>query len=242
MELSTSHQEKLNWQFQASYAEDGKKKEVVSYFDGTLRNRQTVTKINSEANEHIVIGEVIYDNQGRPAVEILPVPHTGLTNHQIDYYPNFNLNSNQDPYSHYDFDWNVGDNCNTTTDAMDASNGAARYYSPSNPERDDYQAYVPNANGFPFSQIQYTPDNTGRIAKKSGVGPTHQLGQGHEMQYFYTTPSQEELERLFGDVVGDALHYKKNIVVDPNGQLSVSYIDPQGRTIATALLAIHLKI
>ena len=36
-----------NWQYQASYAEDGKKKDVVSYFDGSLRNRQTVTKINT---------------------------------------------------------------------------------------------------------------------------------------------------------------------------------------------------
>src|SRR5690606_31183306 len=61
------------------------------------------------------------------------------------------------------------------------------------------------------------------------------LGSGHEMKYIYTTPAQEELNRLFGYSVGYVSHYKKNIVRDPNGQLSISYLDPQGRTIATAL-------
>src|SRR5690606_15822067 len=41
MNVSPHGLDKKNWQFQASYAENGKKKEVVSYFDGTLRNRQT---------------------------------------------------------------------------------------------------------------------------------------------------------------------------------------------------------
>src|SRR5690606_2782039 len=81
----------------------------------------------------------------------------------------------------------------------------------------------------------YTPDNTGRVSAKSGVGPAHQLGSGHEMKYYYTVPTQEELNRLFGYRVGNVQHYKKNMVVDPNGQVSISYIDPPGRTIATAL-------
>src|SRR5690606_37691246 len=71
--------------------------------------------------------------------------------------------------------------------------------------------------------------------KKGGVGPAHQIGSNHEMKYYYTVPTQEELNRLFGYRVGNVSHYKKNMVVDPNGQVSISYIDPQGRTIATAL-------
>ncbi|MGK4569020.1 hypothetical protein [Flavobacterium sp. 3HN19-14] len=55
------------------------------------------------------------------------------------------------------------------------------------------------------------------------------------MKYFYSIPSQPELNRLFGYNVGIAGHYKKNTVVDPNGQVSNTYLDPQGRTIATAL-------
>lgn len=223
----------MNWQFQASYAEEGKKKEVVSYFDGTLRNRQTVTRINSDA--HAIVGEVIYDNQGRPAIEVLPVP---TTEDEIRYYPNFNRSSENtsDPYSHLDFDWDAEDeNCEVTVNGMASSTGSSNYYgSTSGTTQKPFQDFVPDAQLYPFSQIEYTPDNTGRIRRKGGVGPEHQLGE-HEMKYFYVTPNQEELNRLFGYRVGNASHYKKNIVVDPNGQVSISYIDPQGRTIATAL-------
>ncbi|MEW4923131.1 RHS repeat-associated core domain-containing protein [Algibacter sp. 2305UL17-15] len=228
----SGHENNKNWQFQASYAEEGKKKEVVSYFDGTLRNRQTVTKINSDNNA--IVGEVIYDNQGRPAIEVLPVP-TGDS--KLEFYTDFNLNLGNELYTHQDFDWDKTDAeaCEIDINGMSTLIGASKYYGNLNNFTNTYQDYVPNAQNFPFSQIEYTPDNTGRIRRKGGVGANHQLGTNHEMKYYYETPSQKELNRLFGYNVGNALHYKKNIVVDPNGQVSVSYIDPQGRTIATAL-------
>ncbi|MFM9988584.1 RHS repeat-associated core domain-containing protein [Flavobacterium sp.] len=221
-----------NWQYQSSFAEDGKKKEVVSYFDGSLRNRQTVTKINS--NNQSVVGEVIYDNQGRAAIEVLPVP---IENAAIKYFGNLNINTTGQIYSHKDFDWDsVGNICTIPlVSEMGKTSGASKYYSELSSPTNTFQDYVPNAEGFPFSQIEYTPDNTGRITRKGGVGKTHQLGNGHEMLYKYDTPSQLELNRLFGYKVGDSKRYKKNTVIDPNGQVSVSYLDPQGRTVATAL-------
>jgi len=234
----THHEANKNWQFQSSFAENGKKKEVVSYFDGTLRNRQTVTKINTD--NKAIVGEVVYDNQGRPAIEILPVPSD---DNKIMYYKDFNQNTDGISYNHNNFDWDPADeSCGSLTDLMNSTvSGAAHYYSPdaSDPTQPLWQNFVPNAKGYPFSQIEYTPDNTGRVSRKGGVGENYQLGNmanlKHEMQYFYLTPYQEELNRLFGYEVGNNKHYKKNLVVDPNGQVSVSYIDPQGRTIATAL-------
>ncbi|MBQ4821407.1 RHS repeat protein, partial [Aquimarina sp. MMG016] len=230
--IDQDHENTKNWQFQASYAEDGKKKEVVSYFDGTLRNRQTVTKINSDDN--IIVGEVIYDAQGRPAVEVLPVP---TNSESIGYYPDFNQNASGEIFSYQDFDLNTQNILDQTTSAkiMSTVNGASKYYSVNNDINDEFKGRVPDAEGHPFSQIEYMPDNTGRIRRKSGVGITHQLGSGQEMEYYYGTPEQKELNRLFGYSVGNFAHYKKNLVIDPNGQASVSYIDPQGRTIATAL-------
>lgn len=229
-----SHEQNKNWQFQASYAEGGKKKEVVSYFDGTLRNRQTVTKINSDNNA--IVGEVIYDTQGRPAIEVLPVP-SGVS--AIRHYDRFNINTDSEEtreiYSHLDFDWDIDALCNTILKGMHIESGSSKYYSNNNVVQNNWQDYVPDAKNYPFSQIEYTPDNTGRISRKSGVGEAHKLGSGNEMKYYYGTPSQLELNRLFGYKVGYKKHYKKNTVVDPNGQASVSYIDPQGRTIATAL-------
>jgi len=238
--ISNSHEEEKNWQFQASYAEEGKRKDVVSYFDGTLRNRQTVTKINSDDNA--IVGEVIYDAQGRPALEVLPVPSA---ERDIKFYEDFNKNAaNSAVFTYHDFDFDAeNEDCAVETDGMNTINGAAQYYSPNNTVEGPHQELIPSAvdpyntnQGYPFSQIEYTPDNTGRIRRKGGVGITHQLGSDHEMKYFYGQPNSSfELNRLFGYQVGELSHYKKNVVVDPNGQVSISYIDPQGRTIATAL-------
>ncbi|WP_422106244.1 hypothetical protein [Winogradskyella sp.] len=232
---TVEHDASKNWQFQASYAEEGKKKEVISYFDGTLRNRQTVTKINTDNSA--IVGEVIYDNQGRPAVEVLPAPSAVSA---LKYHNNFNRNTNDKIYTHFDFDWSdpTALNCDEsiTTSGMISTSGASLYYSQNTALKTTPKDYfIPDAQKYPFSQIQYTDDNTGRIKRKSGVGLAHQLGSGHEMKYYYGSAKQYELDRLFGYSVGLSRFYKKNTIIDPNSQISISYIDPQGRTIATAL-------
>jgi len=243
VEIITDHEKNKNWQFQASYAEEGKRKDVVSYFDGTLRNRQTVTRINSDDNA--IVGEVIYDAQGRPAIEVLPVP---VSDNDIKFYPSQTKNTSGELYTYSDFDYDAsGENCDVGTDGVAVTSGAGKYYSPNNDVGGSLRNFVPSAvdpentlQAFPFSQIEYTADNTGRIKRKGGVGKTHQLGSNHEMKYFYGQPNSSfEVNRLFGTNVGELNHYKKNVVIDPNGQGSVSYLDPQGRTIATALLGGH---
>ncbi|MGZ4041854.1 MAG: DUF6443 domain-containing protein, partial [Bacteroidia bacterium] len=237
--VTQSHEGNKNWQYNASFAEEGKKKEVVSYFDGSLRNRQSVTKMNSSNNA--IVGETIYDHQGRPAINVLPVPVDFPTcdsssQPAIRFYPNFNQDDSTFAYTRNDFDLDsTGYSCISPTGPMGTSSGASHYYSPSNPDKTDQQAFVPDANKYPFTQVEYTPDNTGRIRTQGGVGPVFQLNSGHATQYFYGQPTQIELDRMFGSEVGDALHYKKNIVIDANGQASMTYLDMEGRTIATSL-------
>ncbi|NJM80062.1 MAG: hypothetical protein HC854_11390, partial [Flavobacterium sp.] len=232
--ITSDHESGKNWQFQASYAENGKKKEVVSYFDGSLRNRQTVTKVNSDNNA--IVGEVIYDTQGRAAIEVLPTP---VNQNILKYFTKFNQNSAGNPYSFKDFQLgNNSESCFMPAQGMSNASGSSKYYSSNNEFKNQLNnGFIPNAELFPFSQIEYTNDNTGRISSKGGVGKTHQIGTNHEMKYFYSTPTDKELNRLFGYSVGNVEHYKKNTVVDPNGQISISYIDPKGNTIATALAA-----
>jgi RHS repeat-associated protein len=232
--IAYEHEGSKNWQYQATYAEQGKKKEVTQYFDGSLRGRQTVTRINSQ--DQSVVGETIYDNEGRGVIQILPVPQD---NPAIKYYPGLTKEqTNTRPYSHKQFDWEeLHADCQTTSaEAIGTATGAGEYYSAAGHATDtDWQQYVPEANGYAFTQVEYTPDNTGRIRNQSGVGPTHKIGSGHETFYYYLQPSQEELNRLFGYKVGYKSRYKKNMVVDANGQVSISYLDAQGRVIATAL-------
>lgn len=223
------HEENLNWQYNASFAEEGKKKELITYYDGTFRSRQLVTVISSD--EQAVVQETIYDFYGREAVQTLPAP-TGKKS--FSYFPNFSRNLSDEKYTWLDFDTDASA-CTPEIEGMKNTGGSSRYYSSNNPVKNEYHAFLPDAFNYPFTQIEYTPDETGRIRRSSGVGLNHKLESGHETFYFYGKPMQEELDRLFGSEVGYAHHYKKNVIKDPNGQISISYLDLSGRVIATAL-------
>ena len=230
--LFRGHDTTLNWQASTSFAEDGKRKSVVQYFDGSLRGRQTVTKDNT--TDTTIIAETFYDNQGRAVIQVLPTPSLSSI---IKYTPAFNqLNGGE--YTKDAYDGLLADTCSCRQGApvMDTSAGAAFYYSPHNPlAASGYHKYIPDAKGYAFAETRYTPDNTGRISIQGGVADTFQIGRRHETIYTYNSADQEELDALFGTEVGNASHYFKNTVQDGNGQVSISYVDMHGRTIATAL-------
>ncbi len=245
------HEPCINWQYNASFAEDAKNKEILTYFDGKLQNRQTVTishqkKDAGDTREDVaVVQETVLDEFGRAAASILPAP---ANNNQFQYFRKFNVNtaSEPKPYSYNDILY--GSNCSLVAGPLSNSagswiGGAAGYYSTNNvfkgmvvsgtklyPEHD----FVPDAQNYPISVTEYMPDQTGRIKRQGGVGPNFQIGQ-KDTKYFYGKPNQDELDRLFGSEVGDASRYLKNMVMDPNGQISVSYVNSSGKTIATAL-------
>jgi RHS repeat-associated protein len=238
------HERALNWQASVTFAEEGKRAMAISYHDGSLRGRQSVAKSTTE--DMAVVGETFYDHQGRPAVQALPVP---AFDPLIKYYDNFNKSQVTGlAYGRADFDLDYT-GCEELARPFSPTSGAEYYYSgnslaeyssgpyaigPTTQHR-SAQWHTPQANGFPFVQTVWTPDPTGRVAKQGGAGFHHRLGSGHESKFFYGTPTQEELDRLFGSEVGFALHYRKNMSVDANGQVAVSYTDASGRTIATAM-------
>jgi hypothetical protein len=227
----TGHNNNLNWQSTTSFAEEGKRKSVIQYFDGSLRGRQTVTKDNSVANNNVVIAESFYDGQGRPTIQILPTPGIGSI---IQYQANLNFfngqAANTDPADIFDMQPIATPNSLTPT--LATSTGTSKYYSPANTNG---PANLPDAEGYPYTVTRFTPDASGRIMSQSGVGASHKLGSGHETKYWYGGAAQEELDGLFGTEVGNNTHYSKNMVKDANNQMSISYVDMHGRTIATAL-------
>ncbi|MBN9384681.1 MAG: hypothetical protein J0H74_28260 [Chitinophagaceae bacterium] len=228
------HEPNMNWQVSTAFAENAKSKTVIQYFDGSLRPRQTVTKDNTTGNT--TVAETIYDLQGRPNVQILPTPTITTA---IQYFKDFNRfdgqSTNDDPAKY--FDLAVAGNLCVGAPALKKDQGNGLYYSPNNPwiATEATAKLVPDANGYAYSETRYTDDPTGRVSSQSGVGQSHQIGSGHETKYFYGKPTQNELDALFGTEAGDATHYFKNMVQDANGQMSVSYADMHGRTVATAL-------
>lgn len=218
-----------NWQYQLAFSEDGKRKEGISYFDGSLRSRQTSTILNTD--DHALVSNSVYDYLGRSALQVLPSVQNSAG---IKFYENINNHgTGVYDFSNFDVDGKVAN----PDPIDDTGTGAGFYWSASNTNPIGHNGdYIPDAEGYPFSRARYKNDGTGRIHSQSGVGATLREGKGHEVKYFYAAPGgQEELDRLFGNEVGEVQQYKKNMVVDPNGQVSVSYIDQNGRTIATAL-------
>lgn len=230
--ILSGHREGFNWQHSRTYAEEGRQKDVMTYFDGTMRSRQSITRL--ESDNHAIVSENYYDHVGRATVESLPAPFIQGNSYakNIDYYDNFNKHDGN-PYNRTNFEKDdVG--CLTPPDTMDHS-GSGQYYSRGNTITDGHQAYVPDAKGYPFTQTIFTQDQTGRVRFQGGVGNVHQLGLGKETKYYYGVPEQQELDRLFGNDAGYAQYYEKNLVVDANGQVSVSYMDNKNRVVATAL-------
>jgi RHS repeat-associated protein len=241
-----AHEPNLNWQSSTSFAEGGKSKTVIQYFDGSLRGRQIVTKDNTTGNT--VVGETIYDMQGRPNIQILPTP---TNDQEIKYFRNFNKFGSQqiiantdgtfyndDPAKYFDLTITAA-KCQGA-DTLDRAFGNAKYYSSNNPwltgpSAEAKSKYIPDAQGYAYTETRFMDDATERVEVQGGVGKDHQIGSGHETKYFYGKPTQEELDALFATEVGYADHYSKNMVQDANGQRSVSYVDMHGRTVATAL-------
>ena len=244
--LTDGLEKNKNWQSSISFAEEGKTKTVVSYHDGSMRNRQAVTRINSD--QRAIVGETFYDYNGRASLQLLPVPVPG---NLLTYRNNFNIADGGTKLSKSDFE--LGDPtlvCNYKSPQFSTSNGASQYYSPNNSVNYFTEAQtpaqalgnkilniglIPDAGKYPYTQTMYTPDNTGRVKLQTGVGAAYNYNSGHFTRNMYGKPQQEELSRLFGTEVGFADHYKKNVVIDANGQPSVSYLDLDGKVIATTL-------
>ena len=232
-----------NWTYQVAYAEDGKRKEVVSYFDGTFRERQSSTIINSDNTA--VVSETVYDHEGRPAVSILPFP---VENKGPVFYSTVNNSPLTGSFSKNNFDVEprldedypepgAAVPAYTGPVAMGSSVEANNYYSSLNPNATDpYVEYIPDAENFAFQQTVYTNDGTNRVKTEGGVGAQHTVHKDkHSTKYMYANTNQVELDRLFGNEAGKAVHYSKVYVQDANGQMTVQYLDALQRVIATAL-------
>jgi RHS repeat-associated protein len=247
--------DKKNWQCITTFAEEAKQKTVVSYYDGTSRNRQTQTNLSTDKN--IVVAENIYDAFGREAINFLPTPlynNTIGSNNEtvteaphLGYRNNFNVNAAGHGYSYLDFDLEGSDDvCLFAPSIAGTSSGASQYYSPQNqfinaPLTPNNMScyYIPDAKQYPFSQKEYLADPRGLVKRVGMPGESHHLGNGdgttHEQKFMYSSPAQEELDLIFGNDVGYAVFYSKEVVFDANGQASITYKDNKNHVVATAL-------
>ncbi len=220
----------LNWQYSINFSEEGKYKHVINYFDGSLRNRQTQTKINSD-NDYVIGIDKTYDYEGRASIQTLPTP---FQQQYLGYRTDMSLHiTTTNPYTAADFDI-LGCSNPDSISPLSNSSLAKRYYSSLNPDKSGMQKFVPDAKGYPFTQTIYSPDN--QLLWQSGAGYDHQLWTNHGTRYEYMRATQHELNALFGSQAGHFQYYPKTVITDPNGQSSYTIQNHRGQTVATGLI------
>lgn len=229
--ISNAHANDLNWQYTISFAEDGKYKHVINYFDGTYRNRQTQTKINSDDNYVIAIDK-IYDYEGRPAIETLPTP---LQQTYLGFRTDISLTQTGQYYNASLFD-HLGCSLPEVLPAFNSSSKANIYYSSLNPDKSGVQKFVPDAKGYPFIQTTLSPEKSARVLWQGGAGLDHQLWTTHATRFEYMRALQPELDDMFGSQSWSSEYFTKRVATDPNGQVSFDITNYKGQLVASGLL------
>ncbi len=230
----------LNWQYTISFAEEGKYKHVGSFFDGLLKNRQSITRFNSDLNK-LIVTDNVYDYEGRLCISTLPAP---TVSSKFRYLNNVKTNAwTLEPYKASDFD--SGFSVCPTHDVIAplANNALANvYYSSYNPDISSitkpWQKFIPNAEGYPFIQTEYEAGYNDRVKSKGGAGKALQIGDTNYLKQSYAGISQKKLNALFGKNIGWNSFYNSIITTDANGQISINVKDYEGRLTYSAMIGL----
>ncbi|MEJ1928890.1 hypothetical protein WDZ92_01270 [Nostoc sp. NIES-2111] len=220
--------------YQRVVLEDNNVKEVEQFANGLDQLTQTQTALSSDGK--VVIVEKKYDFGGREVVETLPAVQdqpeglAGYKKRQTMPYdpaqPNFYR-----PYNAFDFD---------NEDRIRAPRRI-------NDKRNGYDFYgsgpVGSAQYYPFRRTIFDLFDDKRLAEKSGFGaefrihpPLTEGASVHTSRYLYGKPTQDEIDRLFGEGVAPlASQTTKEIDVDANGTKTIKYLNMEGKVIATAI-------
>lgn len=236
VEVAAHEGNAMNYGATMTFVEDGTRNTGVSYLDGVMKSRQTASQLNSQ--EELMVGATIYDYYGRPALAVMgsPVKQT-----ELGYVERLNMADTTNPYDKEIFhsdDLLLGACGPKAAVPMDADNskGSANYYSEFNSNKEGSEAYVPEANGYNFTQIHYTNDATGRVKRTGNVGPDHQLGaEGHYSETIFGVAEGNEVDKFLGSEAAHTDNYTKIITKDVHGQISVSILDNAGRVVIAYL-------
>jgi RHS repeat-associated protein len=306
----------MNWQIISELGDDGKRKDIVAYMDGTMRSRQAVAQTRARSGVDVMVTESIYDHEGRPAIQTLAAPVLKIPSFYTDrnlsqaapagsfnteliqkiqegndairnmsgrgsgsapglgslpsgfqlpesnpglftpilapeptnqipcppgqaplrYYPLFTVDSSGAAFSHRAFDPPAASRCEVLqAPRMSSQSGASLYYSPENPDKTGHEAYLPQAEGYPYTRQIFSPDKTNRILSSSLPGPIFKNGRGHDLRFFYSTPGQAELDMFLGSNAGLASFYRRIDMVDANGQSRFEIKNEMEKTIISGL-------
>src|SRR6185295_15191958 len=98
---------------------------------------------------------------------------------------------------------------------------------------------IPSAEHYPYVRSVFYNDGTGRVKEQGAAGNDFRYDpsdpNSRTIKTFYTKPSEIELTSIFGSEAPYSSRVSKSIVFDNNNIGSISYIDYNGKVIATAI-------
>ncbi len=221
----------INYIYSKVITEGNKISENITY--ATVLNQVKQKQVYNQSDNKTIVQQIILDRNGRPSIQTLPAPYRG-ENRLAGYIEDLVVDSEGKVYSSKNFDLN-GNYLKPDKMYGDITN----YYSDINYLQPDIT--VPNAQEYPFSRTIYADDNTGNVVEVSGVGITHMVGNqnenmGRTTKTTFETASKIELVRLFGDEAPYPNTVQKITTTDPNNISTTSYVNMEGKTIATSII------
>lgn len=212
-----------NWVHNRGFTEGGLAHEGIQYTNTLTQPIQQQSLVKSEGTK--LVSQTLYDYSGRAALSSMLVPLEGTG---FGYVQSMLQQTAGGNYTAANFDRDIN-----YKEPDDAGGLVATYYSTTNTDEQ-----IPDAGGYPFSRVLFEEDGTGRVREAGGVGAVHRLHESsvekdRTAKVYYSSVSDQELIKLFGDEAPDATSVIKRLTTDPNKVTSVEYLSKEGQVIAT---------
>lgn len=201
------------------------------YFEGIIFGNLIGQQLQSQSylpsEDKLVVKQNVYDHSGRTSLVLMPA----VVDQNEFNYINDLAKANSKSYGPENFD--EDDNYNKP-DPLDGGK-IHEFWSDQNPD-----PTIDDAKGYPFTKINFLNDGTDRIIESSLPGEVHAMGSEvsgstRTTTMNYTTATDDELVRVFGDEAESDQFVRKIVTSDPNHINTATYVDAQGKTIATCL-------
>ncbi len=208
------------------FQEGDRQKEVIQYANGLDKEVQVQTYLPSESS--VLSSGSAYDYSGRKVVESLPSPtksQAGLQGYKKGLLkPSQNSTGRTLNPEHFD----NGNQVKNQPTVETGSGSSWEYY--------EKETGVAKTGGAPIKRSVFKNGSVDKVVETGGFGPEFAVKPGGKtVKNLYSTPSQTELDQLFGKLAPKAEKIQKVINIDQNGTSTSSFITPEGKTIATSL-------
>lgn len=256
--LHCNNSDNYNWVATKAFDVDGTTVKSESKIFTDFYGKPLQTQIKNLTESDVLVSQPVYDKHGRSSLQTLSAP---INQSYFCLKEDFIQNTNGQPYKYSDFDKTItssnilGEVNNPKAVKNTEVNSLGWYYS----ENNTRESHV-SAEGNPYTRVEYSRSNPGRIRKSAKAGDVLSMGEGHENETYHI-PAKGELYYAYGyhgswnqpNITQGSLYdflsgadnttgtlstetdyqVRKEIKIDANEQEYVSFYDFDDKLVAT---------